>query len=343
MTPGAGPAMRFEARYAAFVIGPGSAQPARVELGPAGPIDEAVMSWLERIERGGDVDAPARQLARLLWAPLAPHIGDARQVMISPDGALNFLPWGGAARQIPRHLLAGRPCLRAGGGGQGAHAESPRAKSAGQTKLARGRRRRLRAGRRRLWCRSGSGGRRPALCAGGGQGPEARALPGTLVEAKAIINIFGEHGAADESILLISGPQATKDRVRSSLAGRRYLHLATHGYFAAPEFASALVPEDSGTPLHSLDGMDRSEVRGLYPGLLSGLVFAGANRPPRDTVTGLVDFGSAVMTAEEIAGLDLSACDLAVLSACETGRGSVAGGEGVLGLQARFIRRVLAP
>jgi CHAT domain-containing protein len=82
--------------------------------------------------------------------------------------------------------------------------------------------------------------------------------------------------------------------------------------------------------------MDRSEVRGLYPGLLSGLVFAGANRPARDPVTGVVDVGAAVMTAEEIAGLDLSTCELAVLSACETGRGAVAGGEGVLGLQRAF-------
>jgi CHAT domain-containing protein len=136
--------------------------------------------------------------------------------------------------------------------------------------------------------------------------------------------------------VLLSGPRATKERVRASLAHKRYLHLATHGYFASPEFRSALVPEDTGAPLHSLEGMDRSEVRGLYPGLLSGLIFAGANRPPRDPGTGLVDVGSAVMTAEEIAGLDLSGCDLAVLSACETGRGSVAGGEGVLGLQRAF-------
>jgi CHAT domain-containing protein len=137
------------------------------------------------------------------------------------------------------------------------------------------------------------------------------ALPGTLAEAKAIIKLFGDEAATSAGVLLLSGPQATKERVRASLTGKRYVHLATHGYFASPEFA-------------------------FYPGLLSGLIFAGANQPPKDAVTGLVDFGSAVMTAEEIEGLDLSACDLAVLSACETGRGAVAGGEGVLGLQRAF-------
>ncbi len=165
-----------------------------------------------------------------------------------------------------------------------------------------------------------------------GRGLTLDALPGTLVEAKAIGDLFGGGG----KIAFLTGAQATKERVRSLLVDKGYVHLATHGYFASPEFASALIPEDTGAAVHSPEGMDRTEVCGLYPGLLSGLVFAGANRPPSDPVTGVVDFGSAVMTAEEIAGLDLSACELAVLSACETGRGAVAGGEGVLGLQRAF-------
>jgi CHAT domain-containing protein len=60
--------------------------------------------------------------------------------------------------------------------------------------------------------------------------------------------------------------------------------------------------------------------------LLSGLVLAGANRDP----------GKAVLTAEEVAGLDLRGAELVVLSACDTGLGKVAAGEGVLGLQRGF-------
>ena len=43
-----------------------------------------------------------------------------------------------------------------------------------------------------------------------------------------------------------------------------------------------------------------------------------------------------MITAEEVEGLDLHGCDLAVLSACDTGRGKVAGGQGAMGLQRAF-------
>jgi CHAT domain-containing protein len=53
------------------------------------------------------------------------------------------------------------------------------------------------------------------------------------------------------------------------------------------------------------------------------LVFAGANAS-RD---------AAILTAQQIASLDLSGVDWAVLSACNTGSGELHDGEGVLGLQ----------
>jgi CHAT domain-containing protein len=69
---------------------------------------------------------------------------------------------------------------------------------------------------------------------------------------------------------------------------------------------------------------------GHHPGLLSGVVLTGANRP--------VEPGQddGVLTALEVAELDLGRAELVVLSACETGLGETAGGEGVLGLQRAF-------
>ena len=65
---------------------------------------------------------------------------------------------------------------------------------------------------------------------------------------------------------------------------------------------------------------------------LSGLIFAGANQIATD------DRDDGFLTAEEIAWLDLSNVDLAVLSACDSGLGAPTTGEGMLGV-GRALRR----
>ena len=68
----------------------------------------------------------------------------------------------------------------------------------------------------------------------------------------------------------------------------------------------------------------------LHPGLLSGLVLAGANQPVDPT------HDDGILTALEVEELDLSGMELATLSACQTGLGKAVGGEGALGLQRAF-------
>jgi CHAT domain-containing protein len=68
------------------------------------------------------------------------------------------------------------------------------------------------------------------------------------------------------------------------------------------------------------------------PLLFSGLAFAGANR----RAAASLEEEDGILTAEEVAALNLEGVEWAVLSACNTGLGTVAAGEGVLGLRRAF-------
>ncbi len=98
------------------------------------------------------------------------------------------------------------------------------------------------------------------------------------------------------------------------------LHLATHGF---------LFDREDRRPqrLRGIEDMD--------PLLQSGLALAGANtwlaggQPPPEA-------GDGLLTAAEVASLDLLDTELVVLSACKTGLGAVRAGEGVQGLRRSF-------
>lgn len=102
-----------------------------------------------------------------------------------------------------------------------------------------------------------------------------------------------------------------------------FIHIATHGFFYSDEVRQHAKDEEKEVPyfLSSPNAMYRS-----------GLVFAGANRISMGMkpVKGIED---GIVTAGDIAGMNLHGTKLVVLSACETGLGKIDNTEGVFGLQ----------
>src|SRR5262249_20450094 len=125
---------------------------------------------------------------------------------------------------------------------------------------------------------------------------------------------------------LLEGDDATTAGVLAALPTARYAHLATHGFFADPAFRSAFRVDPKQFEVAHWG--ERVGAGALSPLVMTGLVLAGANDPKAR--------GRGVLTGEALVDLDLSGLDLAVLSACETGVGDVAGGEGTFGLQRAF-------
>ncbi|MBR4353588.1 MAG: CHAT domain-containing protein [Bacteroidales bacterium] len=150
-------------------------------------------------------------------------------------------------------------------------------------------------------------------------------LPGTESEAREIDAMLRQSGL-DNTLRM--GEEGTEASFKD-LSGRRenIIHIATHGFYWNGRQARSIgerlgrIVEDGG--VHEDVSMTRS-----------GLLFAGANNTlrGREKQEGVED---GILTAKEIAHLDLRGTDLLVLSACQTGLGEVSG-EGVFGLQRGF-------
>src|SRR5262249_59300877 len=107
----------------------------------------------------------------------------------------------------------------------------------------------------------------------------------------------------------------------------RWAHLATHGFFAAPDTGARKYLYDAKDFLRGRKG-ERVGAAARHPLTQTGLVLAGANLQGQ-----AADADGGVLTAEALAGLNLSGLELGGLSACETGLGGAASGEGGRGPQ----------
>ena len=148
-------------------------------------------------------------------------------------------------------------------------------------------------------------------------------LPCTKKEVEQISGILNKESIENIMIMADSGTEESF----KALSGRStsILHIATHGFYITEKQA-----ERSNPSLLKKDEGDSH----IYPLRRCGLMMSGGQHAwlGEDIPDGIDD---GILTAEEIAGLNLSGTDLLVLSACQTGLGEI-GGDGVYGLQRGF-------
>lgn len=133
-----------------------------------------------------------------------------------------------------------------------------------------------------------------------GSGDGFADLGNTLREINTILAILKDNSVEDAYRL--RDTEASKEAFMGLTgSGVNLIHLATHGLFK--------------------DVQESTDAESMNNSLLA---FAGANTDD-----------SALLSAAEIAAMNLRQCDLAVLSACESGLGKL-GGDGVFGLQRGF-------
>lgn len=308
------------------------------ELGPAEPVARAIDTWRRSYGISAEGKSAGQLLRATLWEPLLPLLGDQQTtVLVSTDGALGRLPLGAlpgkkvATYLLEDHRLAMIPVPQL----LPALLDGDNQQAYESTMLLMGDVDYDAQPDTQLVDRSTEGDE-PSQSAAPqrGSGQLFGRLPNTDGEIDAIGELLERLLQPPAgAVVRLSGTSATEERFRQAAPQCSYLHLATHGFFAPPEFKSADAAGSNDSRSGALRGSligENELVLGYAPGLLSGLAFTGANRE----AAGEGDDG--ILTAAEIAVLPLDGVKLVTLSACETGLGQSAGGEGLLGLQRAF-------
>jgi CHAT domain-containing protein/Tfp pilus assembly protein PilF len=305
------PAEQFgPARYVVYILR--SAGPIQwVDLGVVATIDRAVEAWRRALRDPNRADAErlARALDRQVMAPIRQHLGKTSHLLLSPDGALNLIPFGALVDEGGRYLIerysvtyltSGRDLLRL-------QVQAPSRQ--GPVVVANP-----------LF---DPGPNRSETTAPDQQDGGARRsteftqqrfdpLPSTGVEARAL-------GGVLPSATLLTGAEATEAAIKQ-VRGPSILHIATHGFFLGDQRSDGSGGAGGNQLMFAED-----------PLLRSGVILAGANQRR----SGAAEDG--ILTASEVTALDLWGTKLVVLSACDTGLGEVKNGQGVYGLRRAMV------
>lgn len=307
-----------------------------VPLEAVNQVEDAVFKWRKELQGGGGSlrrdssgESEPAILRRMLWDPLESSLSGIESVIVCPDGFLSFLPWCALPGKVPGRYLIEDYAI----------STVPVAQFVARRKLEQSASKPVSM----LLLGNPSYNIVPSRSsiAHLSSGMQFGQLPGTAKEVAEIADLYllESKKSSFEAPNLAQGTKASEDYVRSMANKVRYIHLATHGFFRAEAWQS-----DDPQPQQT---EARMQLRTLVPEVIAGIALAGANNSLAENwsdslqatnlnsdTKDLPDDG--ILTALEVASMDLSHVDLVVLSACETNLGAVEIGEGSLGLQQSF-------
>ena len=338
-TPGR---VESEPSYVAYVLASSGEPPRAVLLGSSKEIDSRIEEW--RRQAGTlptDEEALARYrtvgtaLRKLLWDPVAGRLEGSQRVLVVPDGDIHLVNFATLPMGSKGYLLEKGPTLHYVSAERdlvGMRSVPP----AGVGLLALGGVdfdqppptvvEEMAALRTADDSRSADGvaattatvfrGVRPRC--NDLQAPRFSMLPSSKSEAQDVVELWRSRHPAElpDSVLLLTGNQAGEGVFKRLAPRKRVLHLSTHAVW----IGGCDPAQSGGAPALRLQ--------------ISGLALAGANR--NYGPDGGPDGEDGILTAEEVASLDLRGVEWVVLSGCGTGVGPVMRGEGILGLRRTF-------
>lgn len=145
---------------------------------------------------------------------------------------------------------------------------------------------------------------------------EAEAIEYLLFNAGKKYKIYEDRNGTEESFKSLSGKNVS------------LLHIATHGF-------SYPVTNQQNAQLDWLNTSAAANTMPADPLCYSGLLFAGCNNKLQNPQDFPTDIEDGILTAQEIAQLNLQSLQLTVLSACQTGTGMLHE-DGIFGVQRGF-------
>lgn len=324
-------AKQLAPHYVVYVL-TAQGEPRWAELGAAAAIDQQVeaLRLALRNPKRSDYQRLARRMDKQVMEPVRKLIGDKTQLLLSPDGMLNLLPFAALVDESGKYLMerykltylsSGRDLLRLqikqNAGTEAFVLANPDFEQsvASATTLAAN----TTSANRDIVKQYGSSGSKLSESVSMEQ-VSFKPLPGTASEAIALRALLPE-------AKVLTGGAATEGTLKQ-LHRPHLLHIATHGYFLKDLVLPQTMQSDANAPRLPDKTVEGEKIEN--PLLRSGLALAGANRRKSGEEDG-------ILTALEAAGLDLWGTKLVVLSACDTGVGEVKNGEGVYGLRRAFV------